>query len=130
MLISQSAPHPAVLPSQGASKHATEVVTPQASHATQHPIVQVQDSKVPDSQALDSKAPDSKVKEAVDVANRFMKTLSQNLEFSIDADTNKTVVKVIDTTTNEVVKQFPSQEMLDIARALDRLQGVLHKTKA
>lgn len=125
MLISQSAPHPAALPSQGTSKHATEVVTPQASHPTQNPITQVQDSKT-----QDSSNQNSKVTEAIDVANRFMKTISQNLEFSIDDETNKTVVKVVDATTNEVVKQFPSQEMLDIARALDRLQGVLHKTQA
>lgn len=125
MLISHSAPHPAGLPSQGASKHATEVATPQASHTTQNPTVQVQDSKT-----QDSSNQNSKVTEAIDVANRFMKAISQNLEFSIDDETNKTVVKVVDAATNEVVKQFPSQEMLDIARALDRLQGVLHKTQA
>lgn len=127
MLISQvsNSVHAAEAPSQGAPKPAADMVATQASHATQTPIVQVQDSK-----SQNSTAYEHKVKEAVDVANRFMNALSQNLEFSVDKDTDKIVVKVVDTATNEVVKQFPSQEMLDIAKALDRLQGVLHKTEA
>ena len=32
--------------------------------------------------------------------------------------------------TNEVIRQIPSEEMLEIAKALDRLQGLLVKQKA
>ena len=73
---------------------------------------------------------DSQVKGAVDVTNQFMKTLSVNLTFSVDKDSGLTVVKVVDSTTKEVVKQMPSEEVVDLARALNRLQGLLLKTQA
>jgi flagellar protein FlaG len=70
------------------------------------------------------------VKAAVTQANRAMAALSATLSFEVDAETNTTVVKVIDTSDNSVLRQIPSREMLDIARALDRLQGMLVRDKA
>jgi flagellar protein FlaG len=67
---------------------------------------------------------------AVKTANKFMQALAQNLQFSIDKDTEKVVVKLVDNSTKEVVKQIPSEEMLAIAKALDKLQGLLVKEKA
>lgn len=133
MLISQAGTS---VPSPGESTLATpkstaEMALPQvAQHVAHNTRPRVSNEDAQDPKNLDSAALSAKVKEAVDIANSFMNALAQNLEFSIDKDTNKTVVKVIDTSTKEVVKQFPTQEMLDIAKALDRLQGVLHKTKA
>lgn len=70
------------------------------------------------------------VEDAVKTINLVMKSLSQNLEFTIDADTERTVVKVVDKQTNEVIRQLPSQETLEIAKAMDRLQGLLIREKA
>lgn len=114
----------------GATAPSAEKMAPRTPSVIQDTSVRADAEKIQNAKPQEVAEQNSKVKEAVDVANNFMRTLSQNLEFSIDKDTSKTVVKVIDTTTNEVVKQFPSQEMLDIARALDRLQGVLHKARA
>jgi len=41
-----------------------------------------------------------------------------NLNFSIDSDSGRTVVKVIDTSSDEVIRQIPSEEMLALARYL------------
>jgi flagellar protein FlaG len=70
------------------------------------------------------------VGEAVDSINRAMKTLSNRIEFSIDEDSKRQVVKVIDPDTREVIRQMPSEEALQIAKALDRLQGLLIKHQA
>lgn len=70
------------------------------------------------------------VAQAVTQGNRAMAALSASLSFEVDAATNTTVVKVIDTSDNHVLRQIPSQEMLDIARALDKLQGLLLRDKA
>jgi flagellar protein FlaG len=40
------------------------------------------------------------------------------------------VVKVVDTETDQVIRQIPSEEMLAIARNIDRLQGLLVKQEA
>lgn len=72
----------------------------------------------------------ARVTQAVKDLNKSMEALSQGLEFSVDTDTDKTVVKVIDQQTREVIRQMPTQEALDIAKAIDRMQGLLIKQKA
>lgn len=56
--------------------------------------------------------------------------VARNLQFSVDDDTGKTVVRIIDSSTNEVIKQFPSEEMLAISRSIDKLQGLLLRQEA
>lgn len=67
---------------------------------------------------------------AVSSMNELMSALGHSLRFNIDAETGKTIVKVIDSQTQEVIKQIPSEEMLAISKALDKLQGLLVKQKA
>jgi flagellar protein FlaG len=56
--------------------------------------------------------------------------VARNLRFSIDDDTGRTVIKIIDSSTDQMIRQIPSEEILAIAKALDRLQGLLIKQKA
>lgn len=70
------------------------------------------------------------VKEAMQAIRRVVAPVAQSLQFSIDEATGKTVVRVVDASTQEVIRQIPSEEVLAIARALDRLQGLLLKGKA
>ena len=67
------------------------------------------------------------IKTATDNINRAMQLANQNLEFefSMDRDTNKTIVKVLDKSTGEVVRQIPSEETVAIARSIDRFQRSL-----
>ncbi|WP_298310834.1 flagellar protein FlaG [Propionivibrio sp.] len=67
---------------------------------------------------------------AVRSVQQFVRPMSGSLEFSMDDSTGKTVIKVVDSSTNELIRQIPSEEMLEIARALDRLQGLLIRQKA
>ena len=53
-----------------------------------------------------------------------------SLEFSVDTDTNRIVVKVVDNQTRELVRQIPMEEMLALAKAMNQLQGLLLQTKA
>ena len=62
--------------------------------------------------------------------NDFVQTLNSAIEFSLDKDTGATVVKVIDTATKEVLRQIPSEEMLAISKALDKVKGLLVQQKA
>lgn len=70
------------------------------------------------------------VQEAVNKTAEFVQALNSNLQFSVDDATGVTVVKVVDRTTNELIRQIPNEEMLEIARALDRISGLLVKSKA
>lgn len=70
------------------------------------------------------------VDQAVEKINTAVQAVSQKLEFSIDKDTDSFIVKVVDKETKEVIRQIPSEELLNIAKALDKLQGLLIKDKA
>ncbi|KRB93365.1 hypothetical protein ASE07_13280 [Noviherbaspirillum sp. Root189] len=59
-----------------------------------------------------------------------MQTQSANLEFSVDEDSNRTIVKVIDQQTQEVLRQIPSEEALKISKALNQVSGLLIRQKA
>lgn len=68
--------------------------------------------------------------QAVDAINKFLSPVSSSIQFSIDEESGRTLVKVIDTNTNDVLRQFPSKDALAISRQLDRLQGLLLREKA
>lgn len=62
------------------------------------------------------------VSAAVKKMNDAMTGSSQSLQFSIDEDSKDIVVKVIDQSTKEVVRQIPSKEALQIAKSIDKMQ--------
>ena len=72
----------------------------------------------------------AELKRAVDAINQLLKPVNSNIEFSIDQDSGRTLVKVVDTETNTVIRQTPSREVLAIAKELDKLQGLLIREKA
>jgi flagellar protein FlaG len=53
-----------------------------------------------------------------------------SLSFSIDDSTGKTVVMVTDAETGEMIRQIPSEEMLALARSLEKMQGMLLQQQA
>jgi flagellar protein FlaG len=72
----------------------------------------------------------SQVNEAVQNINKTLRTLNQDLEFSVDSDSKRTVIRVVDQKTKEVIQQIPSKEALEIAKALDTVKGLLVKQQA
>jgi flagellar protein FlaG len=68
--------------------------------------------------------------DAVKKINETLQGLSQNLEFSIDEDSHRTVVKIVDRQTNDVIRQIPTPEAMEISKALDRVQGLLIRQEA
>jgi flagellar protein FlaG len=68
--------------------------------------------------------------EALKRINTVLQVRAPGLEFSIDDDSARAIVKVIDTNTNEVIRQMPSKEALEISKALERLDSMLIRDKA
>jgi flagellar protein FlaG len=48
------------------------------------------------------------------------------MEFTIDPDSGKQVVRIMDCTSNELVRQIPMEEVLARAKSLDQLKELLH----
>ncbi|MFZ6772252.1 flagellar protein FlaG [Undibacterium sp. SXout7W] len=69
----------------------------------------------------------SQIEKAVADINKAMQSHSQDLRFSVDTDSKRVVVKIIDQQTNQVLRQIPTEEALEISKSLDKLKGVLIK---
>ncbi len=74
---------------------------------------------------------DAQLKNALDGINKSLKQSSINLQFNVDTDTKRAVVKLVDSETGDVIRQFPTEDALAISRSIDRIQqGMLLKQKA
>ena len=51
------------------------------------------------------------------------------LNFSLDEDTQRVIVSVVDSETDEVVRQVPPEEMLRLAARLNEFRGTLFSSK-
>ncbi|MGW8393908.1 flagellar protein FlaG [Pseudoduganella sp. HUAS MS19] len=65
------------------------------------------------------------VEDAVARLNNSVQQRAQSLLFAIDDDSHRTIVKVIDLRTQEVLRQIPTPEALEIAKAIDAFRGLL-----
>lgn len=70
------------------------------------------------------------VEQAVEAVQKAVEPVARDLQFSIDKETGKTIISVVDAVTKEVIRQIPGEEILAIARAIDRMQGLLFNQKA
>lgn len=82
------------------------------------------------SQTQQVEASRQELEDAVKEVNDFLKPINSSIQFNLDDDTGKTIVKVIDLATKDVIRQFPSEEMLSIAKAIDKMKGLLVQQKA
>jgi flagellar protein FlaG len=79
--------------------------------------------------AKSQEADDRDVKEAISKIEKFIAPATRDITFTVDNDTGINLIKIIDRSSNQVIRQIPSEEVLNIARALDNLQGLLVREK-
>ncbi|MCI2284620.1 flagellar protein FlaG [Colwellia sp. MSW7] len=53
----------------------------------------------------------------------FVGDMNRGLEFSVDKDSGRDVIKVIDKTSGDLLKQFPSEEVLTLVAKLSDMVG-------
>ena len=91
------------------------------------------ESPVPASQesaADDAPANPQALQEIADRLTQAIGMTGQQVQFSVDDATGKTVLRVTDAESGAVLRQIPGDEALSLARILDRMQGVLIRQKA
>lgn len=55
---------------------------------------------------------------AIHLINERVQNLQRDLVFSVDEDTGKDVVTILDAKSSKVIRQIPSEEMLELAKNL------------
>ena len=72
----------------------------------------------------------AELEKAVENLNHALQDIKRELRFSVDDDTGRTIVKVINADTDEVVRQIPSEQLLNAVRHMDQQAGLLLDTEA
>jgi flagellar protein FlaG len=81
--------------------------------------------------AIKSPAPTrEEMENAVKTLNKLTEMTAQDVRFSIDEESGKTIVRVVDVATQTVLRQIPNVEALSMSRSLDKMQGLLLRDSA
>mgnify|MGYP003959101691 FL=1 len=104
------------VPQAAGSESAAQVVgsgapSPVVAEATEKP--KVERAEAPSVQ---------EVRQAAEDVARYVDSVSRSLQISVDGELDKPIVTVLDSTTEQVVRQIPSEEIVAIAKFL-RSQG-------
>lgn len=70
------------------------------------------------------------VESAVSKISDFIQNFQRDLVFTIDEESDRLVVKVVDSVTQEVIRQIPEEETLSIARHLDSPDSLIIRRQA
>lgn len=77
-------------------------------------------------EALVKKKPitEPEIIKAIEKANKGLYGENARFEYSIHKETKQIMIKVIDSTNDEVIKEFPSEKILDMIAKLCELAGI------
>lgn len=114
----------AVLPATAATSVATSAPASARTAGAESAKAIVAANEAPASRPLSK----TELKNSVEAINRFLENNSE-VHFSIDDDSGVSVIKVIDTETKEVLRQFPSEQSLEIGKNLTT-KGLLIDSEA
>ena len=62
---------------------------------------------------------------AIERANKALAISNRSLEFSVHEKTKEIMVKVVDTETQEVIREIPSEKILDLVANILEMAGIL-----
>lgn len=114
----------AAAPVAAPERAAGAVVPPAAQKLLARPVAAPADAGKAVASTLEVKA----AREAVAALNKRLEPMGTSVRFELDSSTGKTFIVMLDTADNTVLHQFPSEETLAMARALDRQRGLLINT--
>ncbi len=70
-------------------------------------------------------AGDTKLTEAVSRLNDYIQNINRNIEFTVDAEVNRVVVKVYNLETTEIIREIPAEEVLNMSQYVSRQKAWL-----
>jgi len=74
------------------------------------------------------------IQQAVAELNQHIQNIERDLLFSVDDSSGRTIVRVVNSDTEEVIRQIPSEEVLRISRSIHEqmgdISGLIFETSA
>jgi len=111
-----------LVPQQGAGAHAPLTANRKLPAAVVA-VGESQQEALPEVQGGMDLASREELSGAIDQLNGYLDETQHGLRFSIDENSGRTIVRVIDTETDEVIRQIPSEEMLVLIRHFSEMTG-------
>lgn len=93
-----------------------------AANAKADPIVS---TVAPAPTSEQTRSSESDLKSALDTLNDFASNNGATLNFSQDDETGKTIVKIVDKETDQLIRQIPSEEAIAISKSISKMAGLL-----
>ncbi len=75
--------------------------------------------------AENQEAVKERLEDSVSQLKNLVQSVQRDLQFSIDDFSGRTVITVLDSKTEEIIRQIPSEEVLALAKSIDSMKGVL-----
>nr|WP_315468595.1 flagellar protein FlaG [uncultured Undibacterium sp.] len=72
---------------------------------------------------------DAELKKSVDAINRFFNA-NNSVNLNLDSESGKVIVQIVDKETNTLIRQIPSKEVLEMAKDLEKKNGMLLRDQA
>ena len=117
---SEQAPARAISSSQAEGRNASDLAGSSAAvNQLQNPQVTSDVSKAEKLQAR-NEAQREELDDAVSQLNDFVQNVQRDLQFEVDNELGQTIVKVVDQSTKEVIRQIPDELALRLAENLQQ----------
>lgn len=92
---------------------------PAASISTAEPTAAVDAQQAAAQPAVPAQPDKKQLQEAVSKLNDYVQNIRRNLSFSVEEATGRTVIRVYDSETDELIRQIPSEETLRLAEQIE-----------
>ena len=68
--------------------------------------------------------------ETVSRLNEAVQVVKRDLQFRVDDESGRTIITVLDSETEEVIRQIPPEQVLTLAKNIESLKGLLFTAEA
>lgn len=116
-----SGPAAALQPQAVSAVQTTERAEQKKPESSQQALLREEEAR---EEELQAKEPSREaVSDAVKNLNDYVQNVRRDLQFSMDNDSGRTVIKVMDSETGTMIRQIPSDEILEMAEFVRGMQA-------
>lgn len=94
-------------------------------NVSQRPPERGDENAAPEPQSSTREVKDKDLERALSRVREVFQQADPRLEFSIDPDLGRVVVKVMNAESGEVIRQIPQREVIELAKSLEAPTGLL-----
>ena len=92
--------------------------------------VQLMSTKAAENFSDESEEQKEKLESAIKKLNETAKVFNRSLKFKMHEATHRTMISVIDTNTDKVIREIPGEEALDMVAKMQEYLGLIFDKKA